>query len=140
VEVDTETGEVKVLRLAVADDCGKVINLMGLEGQVHGATIQGFGGTFTEETILEEGRVLNPDLRNYLVPTSLDVPPIDIIWVESNEPGFAYGCKGGGEVPGRCSIMPAVANAVYDAVGVRITNLPITADKILSALAEKEGK
>jgi len=140
VEVDTETGEIRVLKLTVADDCGKVINLMGIEGQLQGATTQGLGATFTEQTILEEGRVLNPNFRNYLVPTSINVPPIDIIWVESNELGFAYGCKGGGESPGINSVIPAIANAIYDAVGVRIKTLPITPDKILKALAEREGK
>ena len=140
VEVDTETGEVKVLRLTIADDCGKVINLMGLEGQLQGATAQGLGAALTEQIILEEGRILNANLLNYLVPTSLNVPPIDMIWVESNEQGFAYGCKGGGESAGIHSIVAAIANAIYDAVGVRIKTLPITPDKILTALAEKKGK
>jgi len=140
VEVDTETGEVKVLKVIVADDCGKVIDLMQLDGQVQGATVMGLGAALMEERIIDQGQVVNANFLDYRVPLSTNVPPIEKIYVESNEPGFAYGCKGGGESPGIGSIIPAIANAVYDAVGVRIKSTPITREKVLRALAEKEGK
>ncbi len=139
VEVDTRTGEVKVLKVVVADDCGKVIDLMSLEGQVQGATVQGLGAALMEERIVDQGRVLNANFLDYRVPFATNVPPIEKIFVESNEPGFAYGCKGGGESAGIGSIIPAIANAIYDAVGVRIKTTPITREKVLRALTEKEG-
>jgi CO/xanthine dehydrogenase Mo-binding subunit len=138
VEVDRKTGEVKVLKLVVADDCGKVIDLMSLEGQIQGATVMGLGAAMMEERIVEHGKVLNTNFLDYKVPFAVNMPPIEKIIVESNEPGFAYGCKGGGESPGIGSIMPAIANAIYDAVGVRIKSTPLTREKILKALAEKE--
>ena len=141
VEVDTDTGVVKVLKAIVADDCGKVIDLMQLEGQVDGATVQGIGAAFFEERLVDDkGRVVNTSFDDYWVPLATNAPPIKRIFVESMEPGFAYGCKGGGESPGIGSIVPAIANAIYDAVGVRIKTLPLTPEKILQALAEKEGK
>jgi CO/xanthine dehydrogenase Mo-binding subunit len=141
VEVDTDTGEVKVLKAVVADDCGKVIDLMSLEGQVDGATVQGIGAAFFEERLLDDkGRVSNATFDDYRVPLATNVPPIERIFVESMEPGYAYGCKGGGESPGIGSIVPAIANAIYNAVGVRIKSTPITREKVLRALAEKEGR
>jgi CO/xanthine dehydrogenase Mo-binding subunit len=138
VEVDTPTGEVKILKVVVADDCGKVIDLMSLEGQVQGATVQGIGAALMEELIFDRGKMANTNFLDYKVPLATSLPPIEKIFVESNEPGFAYGCKGGGESAGIGSIMPAIANAIYDAVGVRIKSTPITREKILKALAEKE--
>lgn len=141
VEVDTDTGVVKVLKAIVADDCGKVIDLMQLEGQVDGATVQGIGAALFEERLVDDkGRVVNTSFDDYWVPLATNAPPIERIFVESMEPGFAYGCKGGGESPGIGSIVPAIANAIYDAVGVRIKTQPLTPEKILKALAEKEGK
>ena len=141
IEVDTDTGVVKVLKAIVADDCGKVIDLMNLEGQVDGATVMGIGAAFFEERLVDDkGRVVNTSFDDYWVPLATNAPPIERIFVESMEPGFAYGCKGGGESPGIGSIVPAIANAIYDAVGVRIKTLPLTPEKILQALAEKEGK
>jgi CO/xanthine dehydrogenase Mo-binding subunit len=141
VEVDTETGVVTVLKAVVADDCGKVIDLKQLEGQVDGATVQGIGAAFYEDRLVnEKGRVVNTNFDDYWVPLATNAPPIERIFVESMEPGFAYGCKGGGESPGIGSIVPAIANAIYDAVGVRIKTLPLTPEKVLQALAEKEGK
>jgi CO/xanthine dehydrogenase Mo-binding subunit len=141
VEVDTDTGVVKVLKAIVADDCGKVIDLMQLEGQVDGATVQGIGAALFEERLVDDkGRVVNTSFDDYWVPLATNAPPIERIFVESMEPGYAYGCKGGGESPGIGSIVPAIANAIYDAVGVRIKTQPLTPEKILKALAEKEGK
>ena len=141
IEVDTDTGEVKVLKAVVADDCGKVIDLMSIEGQLDGATVQGIGAALFEERLLDnKGRVVNANFDDYWVPLATNIPPIERIFVESMEPGFAYGCKGGGESPGIGSIVPAIANAIYDAIGVRIKSTPITKEKVLQALAEKEDK
>ena len=116
-------------------------DLKQLEGQVDGATIQGIGAAFYEDRLVDEkGRVVNTNFDDYWVPLATNTPPIERIFVESMEPGFAYGCKGGGESPGIGSIVPAIANAIYDAVGVRIKTLPLTPEKVLQALAEKEGK
>jgi len=138
VEVNTKTGVVNILQIVVADDCGKVIDRLMIEGQVDGAVMQGLGATLMEERkINAKGRLVNPDFGLYRVPHAIDVPPIKRIFVESNEPSYCYGHKGGGESPGIGSIMPAIANAIYDAVGVRIKSTPITPKKIMEALAEK---
>lgn len=143
VEVDTETGQIKVLRVVVADDCGKVIDRLSIEGQVDGATMQGIGAALMEERVYDpkhEGRLANADFDDYHVPLSVNVPPeIKRIFVESDEPSFCYGHKGGGESPGIGSVIPAIASAVYDAVGIRLTSFPMTPDKVLRALAEKEA-
>jgi CO/xanthine dehydrogenase Mo-binding subunit len=141
LEVDPKTGEVRVLQIVVADDCGKIIDRMMLEGQVDGAIMQGLGATLMEvRQIDDKGRLINPDFNRYRAPRATDVPAITKIFIESNEPSYCYGHKGGGESAGIGSIMPAIANAIYDAVGVRIKSTPITPKKILKALAEKAGK
>jgi len=140
VEVDTETGVVKVLNVVVADDCGKVIDRRQLEGQVDGATAQGIGAALTEGIIVDDrGKIINPNFDDYRVPLATNIPPIEKIFVESIDPGFAYGCKGGGESAGIGSVPPAIANAVYDAIGVRIKIPPLSGEPILRALAEKRG-
>jgi CO/xanthine dehydrogenase Mo-binding subunit len=139
VEVDTETGKVKVVRIVQADDPGKTINPMMAEGQTQGGTTQGMGFSLTEEMRRDDnGRVLNANLLDYLTPTALDVPDFRIMFVESNEPSGPFGAKGHGESSQNCS-GGAIANAIYDAVGVRITSLPITPEKILRALREKQN-
>ncbi len=142
VEVDKETGLVKLLNVVVADDCGKVIDRQQLEGQVDGATTQGIGAALMEGIMVDgkTGKIINPNFDDYKVPLATNVPPIQKIFIESIEPGFAYGCKGGGESAGIGSVAPAIANAVYDAVGVRIKIPPISGEPILKALAVKEGK
>ncbi|MBW1713424.1 MAG: xanthine dehydrogenase family protein molybdopterin-binding subunit, partial [Deltaproteobacteria bacterium] len=141
VEVDVETGQVKVLQVVVADDCGRVIDRMMIEGQVDGATVQGLGAALMEERQTDENGVpVNPNFDFYRVPLAENVPPIERIFIESKEPSYCYGQKGGGESPGIGSIVPAIANAIYDAVGVRIKSTPITREKVLKALYEKEGR
>ncbi len=140
VEVNTETGEVKVLSLTLALDCGKVINRMSLEGQVQGATAMGIGNTFLEERIIREGRVVNTSFADYKIPSALDLPPLEITFVESMEPSNPYGAKGGGENAGIDATAPAIANAIYDAIGIRIKDLPITPERILNALEEKRRR
>ncbi|MDP2931275.1 MAG: xanthine dehydrogenase family protein molybdopterin-binding subunit, partial [Chloroflexota bacterium] len=140
VEVDPETGQVKLLNVVVADDCGKVIDRRQLEGQVDGATTQGIGAALLEGIVLDtRGKVMNANFDDYRVPLATNVPPIQRIFVESIDPGFAYGCKGGGESAGIGSVAPAIANAIYDAVGVRIKIPPMAGEPILRALAEKGG-
>jgi CO/xanthine dehydrogenase Mo-binding subunit len=137
VEVDTDTGKVKVLRLVQADDLGKAINPMMAEGQTEGGTTQGLGFSLTEELRRDQyGRVLNANFLEYQTPTALDVPEFKVMFVESNEPSGPFGAKGHGESSQNCS-GGALANAVYNAIGVRITSLPITPEKILKALEDK---
>jgi CO/xanthine dehydrogenase Mo-binding subunit len=136
VEVDTETGEVKVLRITAVHDCGRAINPLLVEGQIEGGVAMGLGYALTEEMVLQEGRVLNTKLADYLVPTSLDVPPVDVSIVEVPDPTGPFGAKGIGE-PSLLPTAPAIVNAIYDAVGVRIRELPATPERILKALQEK---
>jgi CO/xanthine dehydrogenase Mo-binding subunit len=138
VEVDTETGEVKVLKIAAAHDVGRALNPMAVEGQIEGGVSMGLGYGLNEEVVLEEGKMLNPNFADYALPTALDMPPIDPIIVETIDPEGPFGAKGMAE-PANNPTAPAIANAVYDAVGVRITDLPITAEKVLKALKEKES-
>lgn len=133
VEVDTETGEVTVLRMVAAHDSGVVINPMLAEGQIAGGIAQGIGMALFEEIMLRQGRTLNPNLMDYVLPTALDVPDIQFIHVETPETTGPFGAKCVGE-PSLIPTAPAILNAIYDAVGVRINDLPATPEKILYAL------
>lgn len=138
VEVDTETGEVKVLRVVFAHDIGKVINPCGAEGQVEGGFQQGMGYALMENLVFDpgSGACLAGDFLNYKIPTAVEMPPkIESIFIESNEPTGPFGAKSLSEP---CVIVPApaIANAIYNAVGVRIRDLPITPEKILAALGK----
>jgi xanthine dehydrogenase molybdenum-binding subunit len=139
VEVDLETGEVNVLRLISAHDSGTIINTMGAESQVEGALAQGLGYALMENIILENGTVANSNFLDYKIPTSLDVPQLKTIFVNTYEPSGPFGAKGLGE-PGLVASAPAITNAVYDAIGIRFNELPITPEKILTALKEKRAK
>jgi CO/xanthine dehydrogenase Mo-binding subunit len=136
VEVDRETGQVKILKYIAAHDVGKAINPMLLEGQVYGGATMGIGYALTERLILKDGKVMNPNFLDYKMLTAKDVPNIETIVVETNDPFGPFGAKGIGE-PGLVPTAPAIANAIYDAVGVRIRDLPITPEKILAAMKEK---
>ncbi len=133
VEVNPETGAVKVLKIASAHDVGRAINPTLLEGQIEGAISQGLGYALSEDMRIEEGRTLVTDFRDYFLRRAPDMPPIESILVETNDPYGAYGLKGIGE-PAMVPVAPAVANAVYNAVGVRISELPITREKVLNAM------
>jgi len=142
VEVDTETGEIKLLNVAVADDCGRVIDRQSIEGQVDGALAMGIGAALLEERLYRPGtgELANADLDDYHVPLATEVPPqTSRIFIESEEPAFCYGHKGGGESPGIGSVVPAIANAVFEATGVRLTQFPMTPERVLEALAAQEG-
>ena len=138
VEVDLQTGEVNVLRLVASHDCGRIINPMMVESQVTGAVTQGIGFALTEERIVDSasGVVLNANLEEYKVPTVMDVPAIIHAPVNLPDPEANHtGAKGIGEPP-LVPTAPAIANAVFDAVGVRIRHLPLSRHRLLEALAE----
>ncbi|MBE3572730.1 MAG: molybdopterin-dependent oxidoreductase [Moorella humiferrea] len=138
VEVDTETGEVRVLKLIAAHDVGRAVNRLGVEGQIEGGIAQGLGMALLEKVHLQQGRIVNNSFSTYLIPTVLDMPEIQPLIIESNEPTGPYGAKGVGE-PATIPTAPAIINAIYNAVGVRIRELPVTPERILAALREKEG-
>jgi xanthine dehydrogenase molybdenum-binding subunit len=134
VEVDLETGEVRILRLVAVHDVGRVINQQTLKGQIYGALAQGVGYALYEEVRSREGRVLNPSFTDYKIPTIHELDfPIELEFVETDDPRGPFGVKGVGE-PGLVPTAPAIANAIADAIGVRIRDLPITPEKILAAL------
>jgi len=133
VEVDIETGAVKVLRITAAHDIGRVINSMGAEGQVHGGIVMGLGYALSEELHVEGGRITNPSFREYKLITSPEVPPIDLTLVETLDPDGPYGAKGIGEAPSICTA-PAVANAIRHATGGRFTTLPLTPERLFLEL------
>ncbi|MGA2463493.1 MAG: molybdopterin cofactor-binding domain-containing protein [Thermodesulfobacteriota bacterium] len=138
VEVNRETGTVKVLRVVSAHDVGKAINPKLTEGQIEGGIFQGIGYALTEEIHYDSktGRTLNADFFDYKIPCSQDMPVIEPILIETLDPTGPFGAKGVGE-SSLISVAPSIANAVYDAIGVRIKSLPITGEKILEALREK---
>lgn len=136
VEVDTDTGIVQVLNVYTSADIGKAINPQNVEGQVEGGTVQGIGMALMEEQVIKEGITLNSDLTGYLIPTSMDTPHFNTRLVENEDSEGPFGAKGIGE-PATIATTPAIANAIYDAIGVRICHLPITPEKILKALKEK---
>jgi 4-hydroxybenzoyl-CoA reductase subunit alpha len=139
VSVDTETGHVTVHRIVVAHDCGRALNPLAVEGQVIGSVYMGLGQAIQEEMVWNNGRLMNPTLLEYRIPTTLETPQIDCIIVESNDPEGPFGAKEAGE-GSLAATIPAVANAIYDAVGVRINTLPITPEKVLAAIQEKRKK
>ena len=136
VEVDTDTGIVQVLKVYTSADIGKAINPKNVEGQIEGGTVQGIGMALMEEQVIKEGITVNPDLTGYLIPTSMDAPRFTTRLVENKDSEGPFGSKGIGE-PATIATAPAIANAIYDAIGVRIFDLPITPEKILKALKEK---
>ena len=139
VEVDPETGQVTVLRYTAFQDVGRALNPTAVEGQMQGSVVQGLGWALTEAIDYDErGRVRNASLLDFRLPTALDVPPIDCVIIETPVPGVPYGLRGVGEVP----IVPvagAVANAVRRAIGVRVTSMPMTPERVLAAIKSKAG-
>jgi CO/xanthine dehydrogenase Mo-binding subunit len=137
VDVDDETGEVTVLRIVAAHDCGRAVNPMLVEGQVQGGVSMGLGFALHEEMLFDaRGRQINPNLTNYIAPTSLDMPEIEVIIVETPDSTGPFGAKGVGE-PTSVPTAAAVLNAIHDAVGVRLTSLPATPERVLAALAQR---
>jgi CO/xanthine dehydrogenase Mo-binding subunit len=138
VDVDLDTGEVTVKDVVAADDVGKIIHPVLCEGQVEGGTLQAIGYATIEEIKLQDGRYLNDRLATYLIPTALDAPRIETILVEAPFPLAPHGVKGVGELPMDVGA-PAVIAAIHDAVGVWVTDLPATPEKLFAAMAAGTG-
>ncbi len=138
VEVDTQTGQVKVLNYQAAHDVGKALNPLFIEGQIYGAAAMGTGMALTEELKLDHGQVVNGRFTDYKLLTAKDALPVTPIIVETDDPAGPYGAKGIGE-PGCVPSSPAIANAIYDAIGKRINELPMTPERVLKALMDKDN-
>ena len=139
VEVDTETGKVRIIRLVNAADCGKPINPGVARTQLSGAAVMQLGFTMSEIINLDGGQVTNASLADYKIPGIGDIPPMENELVDAEQHSGPFGAKGLGE-SGTFGVSPAIANAIHDAVGVRITELPITAEAVLRALRDKQGR
>lgn len=141
VEVDTETGRVRLLKLVSATDAGKAINPLAVEGQIEGGAVMGLGYGLYEQHILENGIPRTTSLAFYSVPTSMDVPEIECEIVEIADPKGPFGAKGVAE-PSTIPTTPAILNAIYDAIGVRIRETPITPERVFLAIqrAQEQGK
>jgi len=137
VRVDEETGKVEVLDYVAAHDVGRAINPLLLEGQVYGGVIMGLGYALTEEVLVKDGEIMNANFRDYKLFTAKDCVNIKAPVIETIDKQGPFGAKGVGE-PGCVPTAPAIANAIYDAVGVRIKDLPITPEKVLAAIQEKK--
>ena len=138
VTVDVETGQITVDRITDAHDCGRAINVTSVEGQMEGSVSMGLGEALFEEVKFDsKGHVINADLAEYKIPTMLDMPQVKAIIVESNEPNGPFGAKEVGEGAIMPTI-PAILNAVYDAIGVRIHELPLTPERVYMAIREAE--
>jgi xanthine dehydrogenase molybdenum-binding subunit len=136
VEVDTETGQVKILKVVSAQDVGKAINPLGVEGQMEGMVHMGAGYALTEGLLINGGgRVLNPNFIDYKILHATEMPYIETIIVESGEPSGPFGAKGLAE-GGLAPTAPAIANAIYNAVGVRIREIPLTSERLLKELVK----
>jgi len=135
--VDPETGLYTVKKLWIAHDVGKAINPMLVLGQVEGSAYMGLGEVMMEEQVFREGLHKIPSMLDYKSLTALDMPEIETFLVETNDPEGPYGAKEAGQGP-LLPVIPAVANAIYDAVGVRVDELPIHPEKVLAALQRKQ--
>ncbi len=137
VQVDRDTGQFKIIKVSAAHDLGRAINPMAAKGQIEGAIVQGMGYA-TLEKFGEHGGPPVSNFLDYLMPSSLDIPAMETMFVETEDPHGPFGAKGVGE-PGMVAIAAAIGNAIYNAVGVRILELPITPEKILRGLQEKRS-
>ncbi len=139
VGVDTETGEIDMVKYIAIPEMGLAINIAGVEGQCEGGMVQGLGYTLFENLVVKEGRVMTRNYSTYIIPTALDLPDIlETIIVEDPEKTGPFGAKGVGEMP-TIPVAPAIANAVYDAVGIRFNKLPILPEEVAAALRKKKG-
>jgi CO/xanthine dehydrogenase Mo-binding subunit len=142
VEVDTETGLIRVMRLVSANDVGKSINPKNVDGQIIGGAVQGLGSALYEEVLInEEGKVMNANMHDYKMPTIADCPDdIVVMQVETQpHPDGPFGAKGVGE-PAMACPAAAIANAVANALDIRLYNLPLSPEKVLDALKEKQAR
>jgi putative selenate reductase molybdopterin-binding subunit len=135
VEVDEETGHVRIVDFVAATDCGNLVNPALAESQVEGGVAQGIGYGLMEDLVCDEGQVLNPRFSTYKIPTATEMPPVRSLWVETDDPRGPYGAKGLGEM-GLVPTAAAIANAVYDATGARIPRIPLVPERVLTAIDE----
>lgn len=133
VEVDTLTGQVDILKVVAAHDVGKAINKKAVEGQIEGGFAMGAGFALMEELEVEKGVIKNPEFSKYLIYTSMDMPEIHPIIVEDPTSTGPFGAKGVGE-PALIPVAPAIINAIYDAIGIRFTEVPVSPESIIEAL------
>ena len=136
IEVDELTGAIAVKAYLAATEAGRVINPQSFEQQVQGAIAQGIGYALSEEVLLKEGRIVNPDFATYIIPGTMDIPEMVSLAVEAYEPSGPYGMKGVGEV-GMNGPLPAIAGALADACGINITRSPLTAERVLTTLQKQ---
>jgi CO/xanthine dehydrogenase Mo-binding subunit len=136
VEVNNLTGSTKVLKFFLSTDSGKIINPQSYTGQCEGAIVQGLGFALTEETQIDDGMIKTNNFTTYIIPTISDVPEIEIDPVETHDKTGPFGAKGVGEI-GIVPVGSAIANAIYDATGVRLFTLPATPERVYKALREK---
>ena len=139
VSVDLETGTLTVEKITTAHDCGRALNPANVEGQIEGSAYMGYGEIMVEEQIFRGGLHKKPSLLDYKLPTSLDTPELEAILIETNDSEGPFGAKEAGEGPLN-SVIPAIANAVFDAIGVRFDETPITTEKILDALGKRDNR
>ncbi|MGB8770244.1 MAG: molybdopterin cofactor-binding domain-containing protein [Candidatus Korobacteraceae bacterium] len=138
ITVDEETGEVTVHKIWAAHDCGRALNPVAVEGQVIGSVWMGLGQALEEEMVWKDGLLMNPGLLEYRSPSSTESPEIECIIVESIDPEGPFGAKEAGE-GSLAATIPAISNAIYDAVGVRLREAPFTPERVLAALRAKKG-
>ena len=140
VAVDVDTGKVDILRYTAIQDVGTAIHPSYVEGQIQGGAVQGIGWALNEEYFFNDNAEMqNSSFLDYRMPTALDLPMIDTVVVEVPNPGHPYGVRGVGEVP-IVPPMATIANAIHDALGVRMNNLPMNPGSVLEALWGKDGK
>jgi xanthine dehydrogenase molybdenum-binding subunit len=139
IEVDVHTGVIRVIKLVIAHDIGRAINPLTVEGCLEGGAAQGLGYALTEDLVIDRqtGKVVSDSFATYKMPSTLDMPEVEIILVEEPDPTGPFGAKGVGET-GITNVAPSIANALYDAVGVRVHSLPLAPEKVLEALEAKE--
>ncbi len=139
VEVDLQTGQVRLVRMVTAHDCGRPINPMLVEGQLEGSVVGGMGQALYEDVIVEKGQVMNPSFLDYGFPTFMEMPEIETIDIVTDDPLGPFGAKEAGEGT-QLSPAPAIVNAIYDAIGVDFMDLPVTPEKVLKALEEEKNR
>lgn len=133
VLVDTETGQVKPVRIVAVHDVGRAINPQLVEGQIEGGVVQGLGMALMEECIMKEGKMLNPGFTDYILPTIVDTPPIEAVFLEHHDPEGPFGAHGVGEPP-LIGTPPAILGAIHDALGLQITQTPATPERVWRAI------
>jgi CO/xanthine dehydrogenase Mo-binding subunit len=137
--VDPETGEIKLLRLTTAHDTGQIVNPVGHQGQINGGLVQGIGYGLMEELLLEEGRVTTLSFGDYKIPTARDLPALTTVILDAGSGVGPYNIKSIGETP-NIPTAAAIANAVADTSGVRVRDLPVTAEKVYRTLRQRDGR